>query len=71
MLDLCINRIGNEGFDKIIKSKNYPSILDIKIDMNKITEDGAKQLTYTCNIDSLTSLMIRGNTFGAKGCLYL
>ena len=53
MLDICINRIGNDGFDKLIKSKNFPSLCDIRLSKNQISEEGAKQLMYSCNIDKI------------------
>lgn len=68
MLDISINRLGNAGFEKLIKSKNYPKLCDIKLSKNQISEDGAKQLMYSCNIDNLTTLGLRGNAFGPKGC---
>jgi Ran GTPase-activating protein (RanGAP) involved in mRNA processing and transport len=68
MLDICINRIGNDGFDKLIKSKNFPSLCDIRLSKNQISEEGAKQLMYSCNIDKISMLGLRGNNFGPRGC---
>jgi hypothetical protein len=44
MLNLAINRIGNEGLEKLVKSKNYPKLIDLRLCINKISEEGAKSL---------------------------
>jgi len=71
VLDLRNNKISNSGFQSIINSTLYPKIRDVRLDINKVQEVGAKQLTYSCNLETLEKLSIRGNHFGEKGCLFV
>lgn len=37
VLDLRVNRIGDDGFKALVKSEKLNCIRDLKIDMNKVT----------------------------------
>jgi hypothetical protein len=38
IVDLSNNKIGNVGFESIIKSTRFPNVIDLRLDMNKIDE---------------------------------
>jgi len=64
---LRVNRIGDDGFKALVKSEKLNNIRDIKLDMNKITQAGAVQLSHLCNIPDLKKLKVRANDFGELG----
>ena len=39
------------GFEALIKSKLFPNLIDLRLDMNKI--DDTKQLAYSCSLDKI------------------
>ena len=61
VLDLRVNRIGDAGFKTLVKSEKLNNIRDLKLDMNKITQGGAVQLSHLCNIPELRKLKVRDN----------
>ncbi len=40
-LDLRNNKLGHEGFRKLVQTENYPFLVNLKIDMNKLEDTGA------------------------------
>ena len=53
VIDLRLNRIGDDGFKELIKSEKLSKIRDLKLDLNKITFNGTQQLSVKCNIPGL------------------
>lgn len=62
VINLCNNRVGNLGFESLVKSKLFPKLRDLRLDMNKVSE--TKQLAYMCHLDNITKLQVRDNKFG-------
>jgi len=40
-LDLRNNKLGDEGFKKLVQTENYPHLVNLKIDMNRLEDSGA------------------------------
>lgn len=40
-LDIRNNKLGIDGFKKLVQSENYPFLIDLKVDMNKLEDTGA------------------------------
>lgn len=70
VLDLCSNKLKDEGFSFLILSRNFPALIDLRLDTNEIEEAGAQALTHNCNLE-LRKLTIRSNSFKMKGCQYV
>ena len=69
VLNLCNNRISTVGFEFLIKSKAFPALQDISLDMNKI--ENTQQLSYECQLDNILRFSVRDNKFGPRGCFYI
>lgn len=70
VLDLCQNKIGDDGLISLITSQNYPKLVDLRIDTNGIEEKGAQAFSFGCNLN-LTKLRVRNNNFKTKGCQFI
>ena len=40
-LDIRNNRLGVDGFRKFVQTENYPNLIDLKVDMNRLEDTGA------------------------------
>jgi hypothetical protein len=40
-LDIRNNKLGIEGFKKLVQTENYPQLISLKVDMNRLEDTGA------------------------------